>query len=169
MTFCGSATTNPAAVDAQVGPLVIVAASPGQVATMENIGRSLGREVRVRDATVAALSVRWELPSAVLVGLRDGPAIALEVIEAAARPNVCPIIALLDGSEPDDYAGGTLARGAFICMANLTCEELERSLLLAAAQTNGDYLDLVAALAARVEAGQAYDVYLNRHHLPTRS
>jgi response regulator NasT len=111
---------------------------------------------------IGALTSR-EQPDVALVGLGTSSAHALEMIERIVREAECPVIAVLDGSDPS-FVDEAAKRGIFAYVVNGTTDEL-RSAITITLRRFAEYHDLQGAFGRRALIERAKGILMERHQI----
>jgi response regulator NasT len=123
----------------------------------------LGHEVIARETHVKEVgpSTARERPDVALVGLGLDSEHALELISEIVREAACPVIALLDGKNPE-YVNEAAKRGVFAYIVDADPNELQNALEITLRRF-AEYHNLQGAFGRRAKIEQAKGILMARH------
>jgi two-component system, response regulator / RNA-binding antiterminator len=104
-----------------------------------------------------------DLPDVALVGLGTSSAHALELIERIVREADCPVIAVLEGRDPD-FINEAAKRGVFAYVVDGTPEELQSALDITLRRFS-EYHNLQGAFGRRAQTERAKGILMERHRI----
>jgi response regulator NasT len=128
------------------------------------LATSLGDEIVAREVVPSeiAAAARQVQPDVAVVGLHDHHTVhALELIGGVVREGVCPVIAVLDGEDPD-FIEAAARSGIFAYITSLDPEAL-RGAFDVAMRRFGQAAALEGALGRRAVIERAKGVLMERH------
>ena len=134
-----------------------------QLAVVAPIVAALGHEVIAREidvTDVAAVTAR-ERPDVALVGLGESSAHALEMIEQIVQEAACPVIALIQATDPD-FVREASKRGIFAYIVESDAGELQGSIDIVLRRF-AEYHDLEGAFGRRAVTERAKGILMERH------
>ena len=115
------------------------------------------------DVTQIGALTSHEHPDVALVGLGTSSSHALELIERIVREAECPVIAVLDGSDPA-FVDDAARRGIFAYVLHSTPDEL-RSAIAITLRRFAEYHDLQGAFGRRAQIERAKGILMERHQI----
>jgi response regulator NasT len=111
---------------------------------------------------IGALTSR-EHPDVALVGLGTSSAHALELIERIVREADCPVIAVLEGRDPE-FVNAAAKRGVFAYVVDGSAEELQSALDITLRRF-AEYHNLQGAFGRRAQTERAKGILMERHQI----
>jgi AmiR/NasT family two-component response regulator len=120
----------------------------------------IARELEVTDVAAATAQTR---PDVALVGLGDSSEHALELISRIVQEAACPVIALLDGKDPE-FVNEAAKRGIFAYITDGDPEQLQSSIDVVLRRF-AEYHNLEGAFGRRAVTERAKGILMERHAL----
>ena len=131
---------------------------------LADVASGLGEEIVAREVVPAEIgaAARQVQPDVAVVGLHDHHTThALELIGEVVREGVCPVIAVLDGEDPN-FIEAAAESGIFAYVTSLDPESL-RGAFDVAMRRFGQTMALEGALGRRAVIERAKGVLMERH------
>jgi two-component system, response regulator / RNA-binding antiterminator len=124
---------------------------------------SLGHEVVAREleVTEVAATTAQTRPDVALVGLGESSDHALELISRIVQEAACPVIALLEGSDPE-FVNEAAKRGVFAYIVDGDSENLQSSIDIVLRRF-AEYHNLEGAFGRRALTERAKGILMERH------
>jgi AmiR/NasT family two-component response regulator len=125
----------------------------------------LGHDVVAGSIDVSRVGVitAREHPDVALVGLGSSSGHALELIERIVREADCPVIAVLEGRDPE-FVNEAAKRGIFAYIVDGSPEELQSALDITLRRF-AEYHNLQGAFGRRAKAERAKGILMERHQV----
>jgi AmiR/NasT family two-component response regulator len=137
---------------------------------LASLAEEIEQEVVAREVDVASVADRARdiLPDVAIVGLHDGNTDhALTMIEEIVGEGVCPVVAVIEGNDPD-FVSRAAQSGIFAYVNSLDRDAL-RGALDVALRRFGQAEELEGALARRAVIERAKGVLMERYGIDERS
>jgi response regulator NasT len=123
----------------------------------------IARELEVTDVAAATAQTR---PDVALVGLGESSEHALELISRIVQEAACPVIALLEGKDPN-FVNEAAKRGIFAYVVDSDSEQLQSSLDIVLRRF-AEYHNLEGAFGRRALTERAKGILMERHAVDER-
>lgn len=154
------------------GPLRVLVANEraARLDVLADIAGELGQQVvaRVTDVTVVADRARDVLPDIAVVGLHEHhDKHALTMIEEIVGEGICPVVAVIEGSDPEFIARAAQS-GIFAYISSLDSDSM-RGAFDIALRRFGQAEELEGALARRAVIERAKGILMERYKIDERA
>ena len=139
---------------------------PGRLEVVAGIAEHLGQVVVARETNPDAVAdrAREVLPDIAVVGLHEHhTAHALAMIEEIVGEGVCPVVAVIEGSDPE-FVSRAAQSGIFAYISSLDADSL-RGAFDVALRRFGHAEELEGALARRAVIERAKGILMERHSI----
>jgi response regulator NasT len=127
----------------------------------------LGHDVVARETDVAQVgkTTRRERPDVAFVELDQSKAHALDLISEIVEESSCPVIAMIDGEDPD-FVRNAAERGVFAYIADGDLDELQmQSSLEIVLRRFREYQNLEGAFGRRASIERGKGILMERHQI----
>jgi response regulator NasT len=143
--------------------VLIANEKPDRLASLTKLVAALGHVVVAGSVEVEeiAATTRREHPDVALVALGESSAHALELVTKVVHESACPVIALLDGSDPT-FVNEAAKRGVFAYITDGDSQELQ-STLDVVLRRFAEYHNLEGAFARRDTIERAKGILMAVH------
>ena len=146
-------------------PLRVLIANERQerLQTTTGLVAAMGHEVIARSLEVSqvAAATAETMPDVALVGLGESSQHALELISRIVQEAACPVIAILETSDPD-FVNEAAKRGVFAYIGHGDQNELQSALDIVLRRF-AEYHDLEGAFGRRAVIERAKGILMERH------
>jgi AmiR/NasT family two-component response regulator len=143
---------------------------PGRLEVVAGIAEHLGQVVVARETNPDAVAdrAREVLPDIAVVGLHEHhTAHALAMIEEIVGEGVCPVVAVIEGSDPE-FVSRAAQSGIFAYISSLDADSL-RGAFDVALRRFGHAEELEGALARRAVIERAKGILMERYGIDERT
>jgi AmiR/NasT family two-component response regulator len=141
-----------------------------RLGTLATLVEGLGQEIVAREVHVSAVADRARelLPDVAVVGLHDhNTEHALGMIEEIVGEGICPVVAVIEGSDPEFVA--TAAQSGIFAYINTLDPDAMRGAFDIALRRFGHAEQLEGALARRAVIERAKGILMERYGLDERA
>src|SRR3954447_19484401 len=168
----GSSTNKDGRERGDFGHLRVLVANENRVRleTLAGLAQDIGQQVVAREVVVSEVAdrAREVMPDVAVVGLHEGHADhALAMIEEIVGEGICPVVAVIEGSDPE-FISRAAQSGIFAYISALDADSL-RGAFDIALRRFGQAEDLEGALARRAVIERAKGILMERYKIDERT
>src|SRR3954447_21913319 len=168
----GSSTNKDGRERGDFGHLRVLVANENRVRleTLAGLAQDIGQQVVAREVVVSEVAdrAREVMPDVAVVGLHEGHADhALAMIEEIVGEGICPVVAVIEGSNPD-FISSAAQSGIFAYISALDADSM-RGAFDVALRRFGQAEQLEGALARRAVIERAKGILMERYRLDERA